>query len=361
MRIIPRYIARDIVSSMVAVAVVLLMIILGKLFIQLLAEVLDGDLTADMLGTVLVLGVIRFLVILLPFSLFLSIILVLTRMHKDSEINAAMAGGASNQEFLQAVMLVGAPILLVLYVLVSYVSPWANRFAEVVENVTEQTLLLDQITPGKFIEMEESGWVIYAQGEDIPSGSLTHVFLQRNNGQNIVVEVAESARMMEIPGEGDAFVLFNGKTIDGVPGNRNFAITEYKEHRIFPPRTDFSKEASKAKYQNIHVLSENDSPDYRAELFQRFSIIVSTLILMILAVPLSKVGPNSGRFSRLALAVIIYILYLNLVIVACSWIKKGESYGLVSLIAVHALILISTYLAFQGALLHRIKQSLVAR
>ena len=154
MRIISRYIAGDIVASMAAVAVVLLMIILGKLFIQLLAEVLDGDLAANMLGTVMVLGVIRFLVILLPFSLFISIILVLTRMHKDSEINAAMAGGASNKEFVQAVMLIGVPVLLALYVLVSYVSPWAYRLAEVIENVTEQTMVLDQITPGKFIEME---------------------------------------------------------------------------------------------------------------------------------------------------------------------------------------------------------------
>ena len=359
MRIISRYIARDIVSSMVAVAVVLLLIILGKLFIQLLAEVLDGDLTADMLGTVLMLGVIRFLVILLPFSLFLSIILVLTRMHKDSEINAAMAGGASDKEFIQAVMLVGIPILLLLYVLVSYVSPWAHRLAEVIENVTEQTLILDQITPGKFVEMEGSGWVIYAQGEE--NDSLTNVFLQRDVGQNTVVEIAESARMMEIPEEGEAFVLYNGKTLDGTPGNGSFSISEYDEHRIYPPRTDFSSEAIKAKYQNIHALFDNDKSDYRAEYFQRMSIIFSTLILMILAIPISKVSPNSGRFSRLAAAVLIYILYLNLVIVTCGWIKRGEGFGLISLLMVHAVVIFATYAAYQGALLHRIKQIVIAR
>ena len=73
----------------------LLLIILGKLFIQLLGKVLDGSISADMLGTVMLLGLIRYLVILLPFSFFMAIIMVLSRMYKDSEMNAARAGGAS--------------------------------------------------------------------------------------------------------------------------------------------------------------------------------------------------------------------------------------------------------------------------
>ncbi len=358
MRIISRYIARDIVASMAAVAVVLLIIVLGKLFIQLLAEVLDGDLTADMLGTVLVLGVIRFLVILLPFSLFLSIILVLSRMHKDSEINAAMAGGASNKDFIRAIMLVGVPILVLLYMLVSYVSPWADRLAEVIETVTEQSLALDQLSPGKFVELEEAGWVIYAQDEDPEDNSLLNVFVQRVVGNKVIVELAERARVVDMQDSTRVFVLFNGSTVEGVPGHGDYTISTYEEHQIFPPSTDFSREASKAKYQNIRMLRGNNEASYQAEYMQRMSVILSTVILMFLAVPLSKVAPNSGRFSRLAIAVLIYILYLNLVIVACSWIKRGEDYGWMFLIVVHLLFVVFTYMAFKGNMLDQLKKKL---
>ena len=170
MPIISRYIARDIVAAIVAVAVVLLLIILGKLFIELLSEVLDGDLGVDMLGTVLLLGTIRYLVVLLPFALFMAIVLVLTRMHKDSEINAAMAAGASNREFTAAVMLVAVPIMAALYLLVAHVSPWAQRLAEVIESVTEQSLILGQLSPGKFFELENTGWVIYAESQNSQQG-----------------------------------------------------------------------------------------------------------------------------------------------------------------------------------------------
>lgn len=358
MRIISRYIARDIVAAIAAVAIVLLLIILGKLFIQLLDEVLDGDLTANMLGTVLLLGVIRYLVILLPFSLFIAIIMVLSRMHKDSEMNAAMAGGASNKHFIKAVMVIGIPVILVVYLLVSYVLPWANRLAEVIESVTEQSMVLGQLSPGKFFELESTGWVVYAEKEDVKDGTLHNVFLQRKVDGKLVVEVAQRASMQQGEDLVQAFVLFNGKTIEGIPGQANYSISTYEEHRIYPPRTDFSSEADKAKYQNISALLGVQDASYLAELLQRASIIFSTLLLMLLAIPLSRVAPNSGRFSRLAVAVIIYILYLNLVIVACSWIKKGEDYGLPALVLVHLIVMLGTYLAYQKSWWARFRQAL---
>lgn len=347
MRIISKYIARDIVAAIVSVAVVLLLIILGKLFIQLLDEVLDGDLSANMLGTVLLLGVIRYLVILLPFSLFIAIIMVLSRMHKDSEINAAMAGGASNMDFIRAVMVVGLPVILALYLLISYVSPWAHRLAEVIESVTEQSMVLGQLSPGKFFELESTGWVVYAENEDIKDGMLKNVFLQRKVDGKLMVEVAKRARMQQGEGLVQAFVLYEGKTIEGIPGNADYSISTYEEHVIYPPRTDFSSEAGKAKYQNIHDLFQLSEASYLAEMLQRFSIVLSTFLLMLLAIPLSKVAPNAGRFSRLALAVIIYIVYLNLVIVACSWIGKEEGYGFFALALVHGVVMLTTYLAYQ--------------
>lgn len=357
MRIISRYIARDIVAAIASVALILLLIILGKLFIQLLGEVLDGDLTVNMLGVVLLLGVIRYLVILLPFSLFIGIILVLSRMHKDSEINAAMASGASSRDFILAVMLIGIPVIVILYLLVSYISPWANRFAEVIESVTEQSMVLGQLSPGKFFELESTGWVVYAESEDTQDGTLQNVFLQRKEDGKLIVEVADRAQMLKDESLAQVFVLFDGKTIEGIPGQANFSISTYKEHRIYPPQTDFSREAGKAEYQNIISLFSLRDSSYVAEIFQRGSIIFSTLILMLLAIPLSKVAPNSGRFSRLAVAVLIYVLYLNLVIVTCSWIKRGESYGLVSLMSIHILVVIATYVAYQKPLLSRLKRT----
>ncbi len=353
MRIISRYIARDIVLGMGSVIIVLLLIVLGKLLIQLLGEVLEGDLGVDMLGTVLLLGVIRYMVILLPFAFFIAIIMAMSRMYRDSEISAVKASGAGTTVFMHAVTTVGIPLVLVLYILVAYVSPWASRLVEVIENVTEQGLALSQLVPGKFFELEHAGWVVYAESKDKNNNDLLNVFVQRTDGDNTVVETAALARVTKDQQQNQIFVLQDGRRIEGVPGQANFILSQYQEHRVYPPRADFSREINKSEYQSIEALWQSSDPAYRAEFLQRVSIIVSTLILMFLAIPMSKVAPNGSRFTRLALAVGIYILYLNLVIVSCSWVKKDEEYGVPAVIAIHLIAIVATYLAFSGRLLRR--------
>ena len=351
MRIISRYIARDIVLGIGSVATVLLLIVLGKLLIQLLGEVLEGDLGVDMLGTVLLLGIVRYLVILLPFAFFIAIIMVLSRMYRDSEVSAAKAGGASPAVFAQAVTTVGVPLIIILYLLVGYISPWATRLVEVIENVTEQGLALNQLAPGKFFELEHTGWVVYAESKNESNNDLLNVFVQRADGKKTVVETAALARVTIDEEQKQIFVLQNGQRIEGVPGQGEYLLSQYGEHRVYPPRTDFSREAHKPDYQPINKLWSSTESAYQAELLQRLSIIVSTVILMFLALPLSKIAPNDSRFARLALAVGIYLLYLNLVIVSCSWVKKGEQYGVVAVFAVHIIALVLTYGAFNRRLL----------
>ncbi|MEM8843430.1 MAG: LPS export ABC transporter permease LptF [Pseudomonadota bacterium] len=356
MTILSKYIARDVVAAIASVAIILLLIILGKLFIQLLDKVLDGSISADMLGTVLLLGLIRYLVILLPFSFFMAIIMVISRMYKDSEVNAAKAGGASSQVFVQGVMMIGIPIIIVLYLLVSYVSPWASRLSATIESVTEQSMVLGQLSPGKFFELESSGWVIYVESQDPDTNELHDVFMQREQDGKLIVETSRVASIKRDKDRAQIFVLEDGRVLEGIPGEANYSNSTYREHRLYPPQTDFSRKINREEYQDIHVLLDSDDPRYSAELWQRYSIIISTILLMLLAIPLSKVQPNTSRFARMGLAALIYVLYLNLVVLSCSWIKREETIGYVSLFLVHALVLFVTYLMYDDRLIRGIKR-----
>jgi lipopolysaccharide export system permease protein len=359
MTILSKYIARDVVAAIASVAVVLLLIILGKLFIQLLGKVLDGSISVDMLGTVMLLGLIRYSVILLPFSFFMAIVMVLSRMYKDSEMNAARAGGASPPVFIQGIVAVGVPMLIILYILVSYVSPWATRLTATIQSVTEQSMVLGQVSAGKFFELENTGWVVYAATQDRKTKRLENIFMQREQDGKLVVETAKSARIDSDGNNTQVFVLEDGKVIEGIPGQANFSNSTYGEHRLYPPQTDFTRKANREEYQNIQVLWGSDNPQYKAEFWQRMSILISTVLLMLLAIPLSKVQPNSSRFTRMGLAALIYVLYLNLVIVSCSWIKRGEATGYVSLFLVHGLVALIVYFMFDDRLLRKFKSRLM--
>ena len=51
------------------------------------------------------------------------------------------------------------------------------------------------------------------------------------------------------------------------------------------------------------------------------------LVLMLLAVPLSKLRPRQGRFARVGLAVLAYFLYSNLLSAVRIWIQKDAPGG----------------------------------
>jgi len=169
-------------------------------------------------------------------------------------------------------------------------------------------------------------------------------------GDKVNVEVADSAYVDQENGFVNVFVLRNGQRMEGVPGQGEYVLSAYKEHKIFPPRADFSREAQKPKYQPIEKLFGSQNFEHRAELHQRLSIVFSTFVLMILAIPISKVAPESGRFSRLAIGAAVYIVYLNLVLVSCSTTKRGDVEGVIALLITHAIALVASIYLFKRSL-----------
>jgi lipopolysaccharide export system permease protein len=48
------------------------------------------------------------------------------------------------------------------------------------------------------------------------------------------------------------------------------------------------------------------------------------LVLALVAVPLSALRPREGRYARVAVAILLYFVYSNLVSAAQVWIEKGR-------------------------------------
>lgn len=62
-------------------------------------------------------------------------------------------------------------------------------------------------------------------------------------------------------------------------------------------------------------------------------------MLAALAVPLSQTSPRQGRYLRLGLGLVIYIVFTNLINVGKSWITTGKVPVEVGLWWVHAIML----------------------
>ena len=65
------------------------------------------------------------------------------------------------------------------------------------------------------------------------------------------------------------------------------------------------------------------NPAAAAELQWRFALPISVLMLALLAIPLSHVRPRQGRYSHILPAILIYIVYMNLLFIARNWVERN--------------------------------------
>jgi lipopolysaccharide export system permease protein len=101
-------------------------------------------------------------------------------------------------------------------------------------------------------------------------------------------------------------------------------------------------------------LVQSDDLEHIAELQWRLGVPIATIILAILAVPLSRTQPRAGRYGRLAIGLLVFIIYLNMLSASKAWIEQGTLSPSLGLWWVHgsALLFAIGLLGFQN-MLHR--------
>lgn len=86
-------------------------------------------------------------------------------------------------------------------------------------------------------------------------------------------------------------------------------------------------------------LLRSSDLDELAELHWRIGIPLATLILAILAVPLSRSQPRQGRYGRIAVGLLVFIIYFNLMSAGKAWMEQGAVPPGIGIWWVHGLML----------------------
>ena len=104
-------------------------------------------------------------------------------------------------------------------------------------------------------------------------------------------------------------------------GNRDL-VGKFKRLSIF---LDDDQQAPryKSKSASTRQLAESDNPKDLAEFQWRLTTPVTTLLLGILAVPLSRSSPRRGRFAKTVAAALVFALLYNFNVMAKNWVEQG--------------------------------------
>ncbi len=93
-------------------------------------------------------------------------------------------------------------------------------------------------------------------------------------------------------------------------------------------------------------MLQDPTPLNLGELAWRIGLPLSALILALLAIPLSFVNPRAGRSLNLVMAILIYMIYNNVISISQAWIAQQRMSLPVGVLAVHAAMLALLLLLF---------------
>lgn len=336
MRILDRYLAREVGQTWLTVTLVLLAILVSNQFARILGDAAGGELPRDAVLTLLGLTSLNYLTILVPLALFLSVMLAFGRLYKDSEMAAMIACGVGPLQLYRPLLLLTLVVASALAGLSVFAAPWAQRQVQVIKDAAQQDAQIDALQAGQF--RSSGGVVFYAEGLTA-AGQLRNVFLERTRAGAIEAVVAARAEQKVDSANGvRIMVLYDGRRYEGVPGEPGFRIMDFEEHGL--PIAFTASDGGDINIEALPVATLLRTPgsDATAEWHWRLAAPVSAVVLVILAVPLARTRPRQGRYGKLTVAVLIYLVYSNLMGAGRAWLEDERLPAALGLWWVHVAV-----------------------
>ena len=322
--LIERYITGEIIKPFAAGLGLLLVIFIAFSSAIKLTDAAAGQLPAATVIQLIALNTLIACEVLIPSTLYLAILFAVGRLYRDSEMAALFAAGVGETKLLKTAFALGLIGALIVSMLSIYGRPWAYKRSYELEQDTISRFDLSQIQPGRFIDLSTDGYVLHARGVDVEHHILERVFLQRTVNERSEIIAAREARIHDSDGAGTRRVEFtNGHAylLDD-DGSRDYNQSFNTLIVSFPEEERITRYRRKAI--DTWTLGTSQEPKEIAEYQWRLSTPLATILLAMLAIPLSRANPRQSRFATFVVAVIAYLFLFSCTGLVRNWVEDGK-------------------------------------
>ena len=345
--IFKRALQRELISTAGGVFMTLFTITITIMLIRILGQAAGGKVDSGDVIALIGFAVLNYLSIIVILTGFVSVLLVITRSYQDSEMVVWFASGVSLTQWIKPVMQFGMPIVVETCALSFFVTPWANRQSAEFRERYDKRDDVSKVAPGKFQESTSSNRVFFVEGV---SGDLTrmkNVFINSVTKDRNSIVVAKEGSITNDQ-NGDKFlVLHNGMRYENVHGRSDFRLMDFERYSIVvasKAKAILGDTSARALPTMALLASKNRFS--MGELLWRIALPCMSVLLMLLAIPLSFVNPRVGRSVNLIIALLLCITYSNLTSFFQAAVAQGRmGFGL-SWWPVHLVVALLTLALF---------------
>jgi len=320
--IIDRYMIREVGLPFIAVSAVLLVIFITYSLTSFLMDANAGLLKAGEVVHLTVLKSLISLEVLLPLSFYFAVMLGMGRLYSDSEVYAMRSGGISEMRLMRPVILFAVALAVFTGFLSTYARPWAYQRSYELRAEARAASEVDRIKAARFYHFNEFERTVFIEHVSKDGKSVNGVFVRNRKGNDLTVITSVNGRL-EYSARPDyhRLTLFDAYIYKRVASAPDM-FAELGSFSMWLPVGEPQPVGYKTKASTtVNLIDAKDSMD-AAEFQYRLSTPVSTLLLALLAIPLSRGRPRQGRYARILLALVFYAVYFNVLDVSKTWVEQ---------------------------------------
>ncbi|WFE67950.1 LPS export ABC transporter permease LptF [Thiomicrospira sp. R3] len=310
MRILDKYLYKELGYTLLAVLAVLLLVSFGTETTRVLTMAIDGKLPASVVFQVLMLKIPAALEVILPLAVLLAVMLAIGRLYQDQEMVVFRSCGISETYFQKQVAIFLVPWVVVTAFITLWLTPWAAQMERDVIAQAQVNSPIAGLVAGRFNSLPNNNGVLYAR-EIESNGTMQEVWIRLGESRGQAVLMAPEGRFEMVDGR-LALVLLKGSSYEGLQTPDELRVQVFERLALYLPDLSPSQTRLRNRELTTHALWRSESPAHQALLQWRLVLPVSILVLGLLALRMSKTKPRQGRFAKIFIAIILYVIYIQL-------------------------------------------------
>jgi len=324
--IINRYLVRELSKPLVAILGILVALFASYSATGFLSDAVDGLLPTGAIMELIGLKILISLEVLIPASLYISVMLSFARLYGESEFAAMSALRVKPATMMRAVLTLSGYLALVVAVLSLFARPLAYQKLHEIAGRTAGLIDVDSMDAGSFYVGRHGTRVIFLGHRDGPGLPARDVFLKLQYSDRTEIVYARLAHMLpQATPDSASQVYLSDDHIYEIERENGQSDQSWQAQGLVvsPDGDDGGQPGYSAVAASSRHLATSSAIEDVAELQWRLSTPVSTLLLGLLGIPLSRTRPRQSKHSRFATAILIYFGYYLLCTSARTWVQHG--------------------------------------
>ncbi len=343
--IIQRYLVVEILKSSVATTLILYVILMSNSLGRALSDISSGKLPSEALYPVLLAQSVDVFSMLLPLGFFLGIIFAFGRLYKDHELVVMHACGVGYRDLYRVVLILLFPVLLISIFCSLWLNAEMQAYARHIINEKENVHEFQQMKVGQFNPNQKNDQVFFMKSMSEDRLEIYDIVITQQGKKSDVLETAKKGRHKLDETSGDLFLEMGpGIRYQGNAGDPDYQVIEFESHGTLLKKKTLTAKALKPYEKSLSDILASVSLSDKIELWWRISNCISVLVLALLAVPLSYIAPRHGRYGKIGLSLLVFIVYLNLLGLSKTSMEAGTIPMWLNYWWVHVMFLVQTLL-----------------